>query len=49
MSLDFSESLLLLGAISIVARGLTDTVGSRWVARRVPAGEPGWGDPPGTV
>ncbi len=34
---------------SILAHGLTDTVGSRWIARRVPE-EPGpdWG-PPGTV
>ena len=35
--------------ISIVAHGLTDTVGCRWVARRVPEEPgPGWG-PPGTV
>ena len=35
--------------MSILAHGLTDTVGSRWIARRVPA-EPGpdWG-PPGTL
>jgi NhaP-type Na+/H+ or K+/H+ antiporter len=35
--------------VSILAHGLTDTVGSHWIARRVPA-EPGpdWG-PPGTV
>jgi sodium/hydrogen antiporter len=35
--------------MSIVAHGLTDTVGSAWIARRVPK-EPGpdWG-PPGTV
>ena len=34
---------------SIIAHGLTDTVGSQWIARRMP-GEPGpdWG-PPGTV
>ena len=35
--------------MSIIAHGLTDTVGSRWIAARVPS-EPGpdWG-PPGTV
>ena len=34
---------------SILAHGLTDTLGSRWIARRIPE-EPGpdWG-PPGTL
>jgi NhaP-type Na+/H+ or K+/H+ antiporter len=35
--------------VSILAHGLTDTVGSRWIARRVPADpSPDWG-PPGTL
>ena len=36
--------------VSIVAHGLTDTVGTRWIARRT-AGRPEspWDDPPGTV
>ena len=34
--------------ISIVAHGLTDTVGTLWVARRVPAERARVG-PPGTV
>ena len=35
--------------ISILAHGLTDTVGSAWIARRVPEDPgPDWG-PPGTV
>ena len=34
---------------SIIAHGLTDTVGSRWIARRVPRDpSPDWG-PPGTL
>ena len=34
---------------SILAHGLTDTVGSRWIARRVPRDpSPDWG-PPGTL
>lgn len=35
--------------VSILAHGLTDTVGSRWIARRVPPDpSPDWG-PPGTL
>jgi NhaP-type Na+/H+ or K+/H+ antiporter len=36
---------------SILAHGLTDTVGSRWIERRAPAGGPGPAveDPPGTI
>jgi len=36
--------------VSIMAHGLTDTVGSHWIARRVAPDrqEPDWG-PPGTA
>jgi len=35
--------------VSILAHGLSDTVGSQWIARRVPPGpSPDWG-PPGTL